>query len=52
MILQDGRSRNLPGVLHILSLERNLISVSKMSDAGMHTLFRRIHAKWLGVRWY
>jgi hypothetical protein len=39
LILQDGRSRTLPVVLHILGLERNLISVSKMNDAGMHTLF-------------
>jgi hypothetical protein len=39
LILQDGRSRTIPGVLHILGLERNLIFVSKMSDARMHTLF-------------
>jgi hypothetical protein len=28
-------------VLHIPSLERNLISVSKMTDAGVHTLFHK-----------
>jgi hypothetical protein len=28
-------------VLHVLSLERNLISDSKMSDAGVHTLFQK-----------
>jgi hypothetical protein len=28
-------------VLHIPGLERNLISVSKMSDAGVHTLFQK-----------
>jgi hypothetical protein len=28
-------------VLHILGLERNLISVSKMSDAIVHTLFHK-----------
>jgi hypothetical protein len=39
LILQDGRSRTLPSVLHILGLDRNLISVNKMSDAGVHTLF-------------
>jgi hypothetical protein len=33
LILQDDRKRTLPGVLHILGLERNLIYVSKMSDA-------------------
>jgi hypothetical protein len=32
-------SRTLPGVLHILCLEINLIFVNKMSDAGVHTLF-------------
>ena len=37
--LKDGRKRTLPGVLHILGLARNLIYVSKMSDAGVHTLF-------------
>jgi len=39
LILQDGRSRTLPGVLHILGLVRNLIYVSNMSDSSMHTLF-------------
>jgi hypothetical protein len=28
-------------VLQILSLERNLISISNMSDAGVHTLFHK-----------
>jgi hypothetical protein len=40
MMLQDGRSRTLPCVLHILVLERNLIFVKKMSDVGVHTLFQ------------
>jgi hypothetical protein len=39
LILRDGRSRTLPGVLRIPSLERNLISIRKMSDAGVQTLF-------------
>ena len=39
LTLQDRRKRTLPDVLHILSLERNLISISNMSDAGVHTLF-------------
>ena len=30
--LQGGRIRTLPGVLHILALARNLISLSKMED--------------------
>jgi hypothetical protein len=41
LILQDGRSRTLLGVLHIQGLERNLIYVSKMSDVGVHTLFQK-----------
>jgi hypothetical protein len=41
MTLQDGRKRTLPGVLHILGLEKNLIFVSKMSDTGVHTLFQK-----------
>jgi hypothetical protein len=45
MMLQYGRSRTLPGVLHILSLERNLIYVRKMSDAGVHTLFQKDSCK-------
>jgi hypothetical protein len=28
-------------VLHIPSLETNLISVNKMSDAGVHTMFHK-----------
>jgi hypothetical protein len=36
--LQYGRSRNIPSFLHISGLERNQISVSNMSDAGVHTL--------------
>jgi hypothetical protein len=34
-------SRTLPGVLHISSLERNMIYANKMSDAGVHTLFQK-----------
>ena len=41
MTLQDGRSGTLPSVLHILSLERNIIFFSKMSDAVVHTLFQK-----------
>jgi hypothetical protein len=41
MIEKDGRKRTLPSVLHIPGLEINLISVSKMSDAGVHTLFQK-----------
>jgi hypothetical protein len=45
LILQDGRKRTLVVVLHIPGLARNLISVSKMSDAGVHTLFQKDSCK-------
>jgi hypothetical protein len=41
LMLHDGRSRNLLGVLHIPSLEINMIFVNKMSDEGVHTLFHK-----------
>jgi hypothetical protein len=39
--LIDGRIRTLPGVLHIPGLDRNLIFVSKMDDAGVKTIFEK-----------
>eukprot|EP00253_Pinus_taeda_P020245 PITA_20245 len=39
--LQGGRVRTLPGVLHIPELARNLISVSKLDDAGVKTVFEK-----------
>ena len=36
--MKDGRIKTLPGVLHILNLERNLISVKKMDVAGVNTV--------------
>jgi hypothetical protein len=41
LILNDGRIRTLPTMLHILGLEINLIYVSKMSDTGVYTLFHK-----------
>lgn len=38
---RDGRVKNLPGVLHILGLARNLLSVSKMSDVGIQVIFNK-----------
>jgi hypothetical protein len=35
------RIRTLPGVLHIPGLARNLISVRKMDDAGVKTVFEK-----------
>jgi hypothetical protein len=45
LTLQDGRKRTLLGVLHILVLVRNLVSVIKMSDVGVHTLFHKDSCK-------
>ena len=39
--LQGGRVRTLPGVLHIPVLARNLISVSKLDDAGVKIVFEK-----------
>eukprot|EP00253_Pinus_taeda_P013028 PITA_13028 len=39
--LQGGRVRTLPGVLHIPALARNIISVSKLDDAGVKTVFEK-----------
>eukprot|EP00253_Pinus_taeda_P018237 PITA_18237 len=39
--LQVGRVRTLPGVLHIPALARNLISVSKLDDAGVKIVFEK-----------
>jgi len=39
--LQGGGVRTLLGVLHILALAKNLISVSKLDDAGVKTVFKK-----------
>jgi hypothetical protein len=39
--LIDGRIKTLPGVLNIPCLARNLISVSKMGDAGVKSIFEK-----------
>jgi hypothetical protein len=41
LLLNDGRIRTLPRVLHIPKLARSLISVSKLSDAGVKTVFEK-----------
>jgi hypothetical protein len=41
LLLNDGRIRTLPGVLHIPKLAKSLISVSKLSDAGVKTVFEK-----------
>ena len=50
--LQGGRVRTLPGSLHIPALARNLISVSKLDDAGVKQCSRRIPARWFEEHWY
>ena len=39
--LQGGRVRTLPSVLHIPALARNLISISKLDDAGVKTVLEK-----------
>ena len=39
--LHGGRIRTLSGVLHISALARNLISVSKLDDAGVKPMFEK-----------
>eukprot|EP00253_Pinus_taeda_P011461 PITA_11461 len=39
--LQGGRIRTLPSVLHIPALARNLISVSKLDDAGVKIVLEK-----------
>jgi hypothetical protein len=39
--IMDGRIRTLPGVLHIPGLDRNLVSIIKMDDAGVKTMFEK-----------
>ena len=45
LLLNDGRIRTLPGVLHILGLARNLISVSKMVDVDVKIVFEKDRCK-------
>eukprot|EP01018_Ginkgo_biloba_P017254 Gb_27787 [translate_table: standard] len=42
---RDGGVKTLPGVLHIPGLARNLLSVSKMSDAGIQVIFNKESCK-------
>ena len=39
--LQGGRIRKLPSVLYIPALAKNLISIRKMDDASVKTVFER-----------
>jgi hypothetical protein len=41
LMLIDGRIKKLFGVMHIPGLARNLISVRKMEDTGVKTLFEK-----------
>jgi hypothetical protein len=40
-LLNDGRIRTLPGVLHIPKLARSLIFVSKLGDVGVKIVFEK-----------
>jgi len=50
--LQGGRVRTLLGVLHIPALARNLISVSKLDDAGVKIVFEKDTYKMVREHWY
>jgi hypothetical protein len=41
LLLNDGRIRTLPRVLHIPKLARSLIFVSKLGDAGVKNVFEK-----------
>ena len=44
-MLKDKREGNLPSVLHIPRLARNMISISRMSAARVHNLFEKDSCK-------
>jgi len=50
--LQGGRVRTILGVLHIPILARNLISVRKLDDAGVKTMFEKHTCKMVQGNWY
>ena len=52
LFLNDGRIKTFPDVLHILDLARNLISVNKISNAGVHTVIEKIDAKLFEEEWH
>ena len=45
MILRDGRRITLLGMPHIPRLERNIITISRMIDPGVHTIFENDSCK-------
>jgi hypothetical protein len=40
-MLNDKRKGILPGMFHIPGLDRNLISISTIEDAGVQTVFEK-----------
>ena len=40
-ILNDGRIKALPGVLHISDLAKNLVTVSKIGDVGFQNVLKK-----------
>ena len=45
LLLKDGRIRTFHVILHIPNLERNLISISTMSDAVINIVFEKEKCK-------
>eukprot|EP00253_Pinus_taeda_P025890 PITA_25890 len=50
--LQGGRVRTISGVLHILALARNLISISKLDDVVVKIVFKKDTYKMVSGYWY
>jgi len=47
-LLKDGRTRTIPGVLHIPGLAKNLIFVSRMGDARVQLVFKKVTFEMVG----
>ena len=45
LLPKDGRIKTLPSVFYIPNLAKNLISISKMSNAGVHVVFENDKCK-------
>ena len=48
LFLKNETIKILTGMLHIQNMAINMISARKMSDAGVHTLFKKYRCKMVG----
>jgi len=51
LMLKGERVRTLPSGLHILGMDRTIISINKMSDVGVTTMFERKRIGWFKEQW-